>query len=116
MAKADDMRRFVKERCEKFTLEKEDNVIKADIDIIEYVLDNCELYIKPDDIFFVGVRPTDVFDMLLNIRTASYSDLLSKAELTPGIESYAYVGTILAIPRLTGTILSPTGYTDSGNG
>ena len=79
-------------RCERAIEENEESVFSADCDIIEYMLDNCEIYIKPEDKFFIGVNVRGVHEKIEKIRLSQYSNILLENGLEAGKLTYAYTG------------------------
>jgi hypothetical protein len=76
------------------SLVKNDNdidVLENDCDIIEFMLDNCEFEILPENRFFVTVNCRDL-NYSKFIRLKKYSGMTKEAGLLDGIQALAYEG------------------------
>ncbi len=68
------------------------DILKNDCDIIEFLLDNCEIEIPQYNRYFVKVNCLDVIACAIRIRQRSFADLIQKAGLSDGVEALAYTG------------------------
>ena len=92
MKPIDDMREYAIARSLRAKQEGEVSVFEADCDSISYMLDRCELFRKPEDIFFVGVRVEGIHGTVMKLREAPYKSLLDGNGLEAGHRAYAYTG------------------------
>ena len=69
------------------------DVLKNDVDIIEYMLDNCEIEIPRENRFFVRVGCEGCESVAQRKRAERFSSLAAEAGLSDGIEAHAYSGT-----------------------
>ncbi|MBE7053206.1 MAG: DUF3029 family protein [Ruminococcaceae bacterium] len=77
---------------ERIDFEDEYDVLKTDCDIIEFLLDNCEITLEKENYFFVNVNCKNVLNKVYMTRFKKYSlDRFDKS-LMPGREVFAYTG------------------------
>ena len=68
------------------------DILKNDCDIIEFMLDNCEIEIPNHNRFFVKVDCEDVADLVKVKRIKPFHALPPAAGFQDGIDAFAYTG------------------------
>ncbi len=68
------------------------DILKNDCDIIEFMLDNCEIEIPDHNRFFVKVDCEDVADLVKVKRIKPFHALPTAAGFQDGIDAFAYTG------------------------
>ncbi len=71
---------------------KNDSVLEQDCDIIEYMLDNCEITVSENNRFFAEVNCENIINHICYKRTLKYDRLLKENGLADGNEALAYTG------------------------
>ena len=83
------MLEFVKSNIDKGN---EIDVLKADCNNIEFILDNCEMTIPKENVFFANVNCDGLQGAIIWERAAKFKKEIVKAGLDVGIETKAYTG------------------------
>lgn len=68
-------------------------ILKNDCEIIEFLLDHCEIEIPACNRFFVKVNCAGISNMVIDKRIRSLGNVVTKPKLRDGIEALAYTGT-----------------------
>ena len=81
---------------EKFAFSKTDftgeSVLSADCEIVEYLLNNCEITVSDDRVFFGRVNVERITSELLWWRTGKYFREIEDTGLKEGVDALAYTG------------------------
>lgn len=87
--KYDKMLEFVKNNIDKGN---GIDILKADCDNIEFILDNCDIVIPKENSFFVNVNCEDLQWVATLERASKFNEEIEKSGLNSGIETRAYTG------------------------
>lgn len=68
------------------------DVIEKDADIVEYLLDNCEITVPEENTFFVNVNCDGIIHPSIWRRAGKFNDVISECGLDAGNENLAYTG------------------------
>lgn len=68
------------------------DILKNDCEIIEFMLDHCEIDIPEQNRFFVKVNCTDISSDVKKKRLKALVDPIAASELQDGIDAFAYTG------------------------
>ena len=68
------------------------DVIENDCAVIEYLLDNCEIHIPPENRFFVSVGWSGFMDIFSPVRHKQFDEQVEKLGLHRGVKALAFTG------------------------
>ncbi len=71
---------------------KSDSVLEQDCDILEYMLDNCEITVPENNRFFVEINCENIINHICYKRILKCDKLLVENDLADGNEALAYTG------------------------
>ncbi len=76
----------------KLDKKDESDILRNDCDIIEFMLDNCEITIPKESTFFVKVNCAGIMDIIISKRAKRFDAEIEDGEFKEGIKSMAYSG------------------------
>ncbi len=68
------------------------DVLSSDCDIIVFLLDNCEITIDENSVFFGTVNTADIMQSVILARARKFFDKINEAGFKDGFDSLAYTG------------------------
>ncbi len=92
MTTIENIKKFFDDRCEAYRKNAEKSVFLTDCDVIEYMLDHCELYVLPESKFFVGVNLVGVREHFRATRRTPLLSLKQREDIAAGLGAFAFDG------------------------